>query len=333
MARSKTHKSVGPHGRGNPAVARIAPLAGEGRVATTFVEASDGARVAVHERGNPDAPTVLCVHGFPDDHRVWNGVADELDTTFHVVTFDVRGSGRSDRPRRIRDYRLDQLADDIGRVIDTVSPSRPLHLLGHDWGSVQAWHVATDPVQRHRVASLTSVSGPCLDHVPYWIRSRLAAGPKGWKDILGQWKSPLYMGFFQIPWIAPLACRLGLVDGTIALAAYFETGSRPADAPSHRARENHGGLRIYTANLLPRLLRPHKRSTEVPVQILAPRRDIFITPASQVDISRWAANSQVHFVDGGHWVPAFNPSAIADRVRAFIDKDERSHSNQIGEAR
>ncbi|TQC49822.1 alpha/beta fold hydrolase [Rhodococcus sp. WS4] len=300
---------------------------------TRFVHASDGVPLAVHERGLPDAPTVLCVHGFPDDHRVWHGVAGELASSLRVVTFDVRGSGASGRPRRIRDYRLDQLADDIGRVIDAVSPGRPVHLLGHDWGSVQAWHAATDPAQRHRIASLTSISGPCLDHVPFWVRSRFTAGPCGWKDLVGQWKSPLYMGFFQIPWIAPLACRLGLVDAAIALAAHFETGTRPASAPAHRARDNRGGLRIYTANLLPRLLHPHERHTEMPVQVLAPRRDIFITPASQVDIGRWAANSQVHFVDGGHWAPAFHPTAIADRVRAFIDEHEPLHTNPIGEPR
>ncbi|MFC9360865.1 alpha/beta fold hydrolase [Rhodococcus sp. NPDC057014] len=301
----------------------------EGVVTTRFVHASDGVPLAVHERGKPHAPTVLCVHGFPDDHRVWDGVADELSSTVRVVTFDVRGSGASGRPRRIRDYRLDQLADDIGRVIDAVSPGRPVHLVGHDWGSVQAWHAATDPAQRNRIASLTSISGPCLDHVPYWIRSRLAAGPRGWKDLLAQWKSPLYMGFFQIPLVAPLACRLGLVDATIALAGHFETGARPAGLPAHRARDNRGALRIYTANLLPRVLRPQHRTTEVPVQVLAPRRDIFITPASQVDIGRWAINSRVHSVDGGHWTPLFNPTAVADHVRSFVSED----ANSIGEAR
>ncbi len=50
------------------------------------VIASDGVRLAVRERGNPAAPTVSCVHGFPDDHSVWDGVADELDSVFHSCT-------------------------------------------------------------------------------------------------------------------------------------------------------------------------------------------------------------------------------------------------------
>ncbi|MFD9679332.1 alpha/beta fold hydrolase [Rhodococcus sp. NPDC059969] len=308
------------------------------RVATRFVEASDGVRLAVFERGNPSGPTVLCVHGFPDDHEVWDGVTSELASTMRVVTFDVRGSGASGHPNRIRDYRLDQLADDIGRVLDEVSPGRPVHLVGHDWGSVQAWHAATASAQRHHFASLTSISGPCLDHVPYWIRSRLAAGPAGWKDILGQWKSPLYMGFFQLPWIAPLACRLGLVDRTITLASRLETSSSDKATPSaavsaHRARENRNALRIYTANLLPRLLRPQQRTTDLPVQVLAPRRDIFITPASQVDIGRWAADSRVHSVDGGHWIPLFNPTVVADLVRSFAREHAEETTESNGEPR
>ncbi|MFC9659669.1 alpha/beta fold hydrolase [Nocardia sp. NPDC127606] len=304
-----------------------------GRVLTRFVEASDGVQLAVREQGNPDAPTVLCVHGFPDDQQVWIGVASELDSTLRVVTYDVRGSGESGQPTRIKDYRLDQLADDIGRVIDAVSPARPVHLVAHDWGSVQAWHATTDPAQRYRIASLTSISGPCLDHVPFWIKSRLAAGPSGWKDVLGMWKSPFYMGFFQLPWLAPLVCRLGLVDAAIALAARLEVGAPPADASTHRARDNRAGLKIYTANLLPRLLRPEQRTTDRPVQVVTPRRDIFITPASQTDLGRWAADSAIHAVDGGHWAPLFNPAAVADLVRTFVSEHEAKTTDAKGELR
>ncbi|MFF3573008.1 alpha/beta fold hydrolase [Nocardia jiangxiensis] len=278
--------------------------------------ASDGVRLAVCERGNPASPTLLCVHGFPDDHSVWDGLAGELDSEFHVVSFDVRGSGASQAPPRIGDYRLDQLADDIGRIIDAFAGGKPVHLVGHDWGSAQAWHTATGASQ-HKIASLTSISGPCLDHIPFWIGDRLAAGPQGWREVLAMWKSPLYMGFFQIPWLAPLMCRLGVVDTVIGLAERAETGNRPAGMPRHRARVNRAGLKIYTANLGPRLLRPQRRHTEVPVQVLAPRSDLFITAASQVDVARWAANSRIRSVEGGHWAPAFRPREIAAHVREF----------------
>src|SRR5207245_2798179 len=81
----------------------------------------DGAgRVALHvvERGDAAAPTVVLVHGYPDDHTVWDPVAERLAARYHVVTYDVRGAGQSDAPRRVRDYRVDLLAADTAAVID-----------------------------------------------------------------------------------------------------------------------------------------------------------------------------------------------------------------------
>ncbi|MGQ0482853.1 MAG: alpha/beta fold hydrolase [Pseudonocardia sp.] len=296
---------------------------------TRILVTSDGIRLAVRERGDPRSPTVLCVHGFPDDHTVWDGIAAEIGPAFHVVSYDVRGSGSSDAPRRVRDYRLYRLAEDTLQVIDAVAPAERVHVVGHDWGSVQAWHLVTGPGQR-RIASMTSISGPCLDHVPSWIRAQLTAGPRGWRAVAGMWKSPLYMGLFQIPWLAPLACRLGVVDAAIGAAERFETGTRPPDMPRDRARVNRAGLKLYTANLLPRLLRPGRRRTDVPVQVLAPRGDVFITAASQVGVERWATSPSIHLVDGGHWVPAFDPAGIARHVRAFVDEHDHRTSARKG---
>ncbi|MFD6397476.1 alpha/beta fold hydrolase [Nocardia sp. NPDC060249] len=287
----------------------------------SHIETTDGHRLFVTTTGDPTAPTVVLVHGFPDDHTVWNGVAHALSDQFHVVTFDVRGSGESDKPRAISAYRKDQLAADIGAVIEAVSPDRPVHLVGHDWGSVQAWEAAAAQGTRTAIASLTSISGPYLDGVPRWLRNSLAAGPTGWRAAATMWKSPFYMGTLATPLLGALLCRIGLVDAMIGLAHRLETGVAP-DLSPHQARDNRAGLKIYTANLVPSLLRPRLRRISVPVQVLAPRRDIFITPASQRDVAHVAEQWQVHDVDGGHWVPAFNPTEIADRVRVFVDAVE-----------
>jgi pimeloyl-ACP methyl ester carboxylesterase len=106
-------------------------------VTSREVTASDGVRLAVQEGGRRKAPTVLCVHGFPDDHTVWSSVANLLSDDLHVVAFDVRGSGTSGRPKDLRSYRLDQLANDIAAVADAVAPRERVHVVGHDWGSVQ----------------------------------------------------------------------------------------------------------------------------------------------------------------------------------------------------
>jgi len=82
----------------------------------------------------------------------------------------VRGSGESDKPGRRDAYRLAQLVDDLGAVLDAVSPARPVHLLAHDWGSIQAWAGVCDLRFATRVSSYTSMSGPSLDHAGQWMR-------------------------------------------------------------------------------------------------------------------------------------------------------------------
>ena len=52
----------------------------------------------VTEYGERSASThVLLVHGFPDDQRMWEPIVESLPPEWHVVTYDVRGSGRSTR--------------------------------------------------------------------------------------------------------------------------------------------------------------------------------------------------------------------------------------------
>src|SRR5690625_3001129 len=105
---------------------------------TAWVRSADGTNLAVYEQGT-GATTVVCVHGYPDDHTVWDGVAAELARWYRVVTYDVRGAGSSDVPRTRDAYRLDRLEEDLTAVMDAVSPGEPVHLLAHDWGSIQAW--------------------------------------------------------------------------------------------------------------------------------------------------------------------------------------------------
>ncbi|MGH3539643.1 MAG: alpha/beta fold hydrolase, partial [Pseudonocardiaceae bacterium] len=162
------------------------------------VATTDGVRLQVHESGQHGAPTVVCIHGYPDDHTLWDGVATELAARYRVVSYDVRGAGESGKPRGRRAYRLDQLAQDLAAVLDAVSPDRPVHLLAHDWGAVQAWHAVTGEWLDGRVRSYTSISGPCLDHAGNWFRARLRRPtPRALRELITQMVSSWYITFFQ----------------------------------------------------------------------------------------------------------------------------------------
>lgn len=128
-----------------------------------FVQSGD-VRLAVHCWGAPDngKPTLLMVHGYPDNHETWLPLIRQLAGRYRIVAYDVRGAGASDKPRWSRDYHLQRLSEDLQAVIRATSPDRPVHLLAHDWGSIQTWESVTDPQCRPLIASYTSISGPCL---------------------------------------------------------------------------------------------------------------------------------------------------------------------------
>ena len=130
----------------------------------TNVTASDGVTLAVHAYTEIDRqrPTLLAIHGYPDNHHVWDGVAAHLDGRYNFVAYDVRGAGESGCPDGRSGYRFPQLISDVGAVIDSLGVDQ-VHVLAHDWGSIQAWAAVTDQTVMTKVASLTSCSGPHLN--------------------------------------------------------------------------------------------------------------------------------------------------------------------------
>ena len=104
-----------------------------------FVDSVDGVRIAVYEQGNPDGPTLVMAHGWPDSHVLWDGVVPRLADRFRIIRYDNRGVGKSSVPKPVSAYTMAKLADDFSAVIGALSPAEPVHVLAHDWGSVATW--------------------------------------------------------------------------------------------------------------------------------------------------------------------------------------------------
>ena len=265
---------------------------------------SDGVKLAVFTAGDPSAPVVLLMHGYPDTHRVWDQVSAALADNWHVVSYDVRGAGASDAPADLRGYRLDQLADDLFAVADAVSPERPVHLAGHDWGSVQAWHAVTDPRAATRIASFTSISGPCLDHVGHWYRRRLRRPtPRHLAEVLNQSVRSWYITAFHLPLLAPFAWRHGLARRWGGVLARGEgVTPRPGFPDATLASDAVNGIGLYRANMRPRMRTPGRRVAQVPVQVITLTRDHYLTPSLvSADLDQWAPRLTRRVIDATHW--------------------------------
>lgn len=283
---------------------------------------SGDVRLATKRWGNPSQPTIVLVHGYPDASDVWHPLAHLLSSHFHVVAYDVRGAGASDKPARRADYKLPLLMADFKAVIDHVSPDRPVHVVAHDWGSVQSWESVTDPSMQGRIASFTSCSGPCLDHMGHWFRDRLRQPTlKGLGQIALQTLKSWYVFMFQLPLLPGLQWRLGLGriwPSLLRLLEGVKTEARPT-----QVSDGCHGVQLYRANVFQRLLAPRERRAHAPVQILVPRKDLFVSPALTEDVGKWVTVLWRREFHAGHWMPLTHTSEMAGAVRRFVRFVER----------
>lgn len=279
--------------------------------------------LAVFTAGDPANPPVLLVHGYPDTHAVWGPVADLLAERFHVIAHDVRGAGASDAPARRSGYLLDRLAADLLAVADAVRPGRPVHVAGHDWGSIQSWEAVTETGARARIASFTSISGPCLDHVGHWMRKRAAErGLRNLRQLLGQQLRSWYVVLFQLPVVPELLWRKVLAARWPRLLCAVERVAPARAVPDRTSAELAAdavrGLELYRANIRHRLADPRVRRTEVAVLAVGLSRDIYVSPALHGDLDRWAPRLRREVLRAGHWAPLTHPRQVAGLITEHV---------------
>lgn len=265
-----------------------------------------GLRFDVRDDGPLDGDPIVLLHGFPERSTAWRSVAPLLHAAgLRTYAPDQRGYSPGARPFGRWRYRLGALTDDIVALIDEIG--RPVHLVGHDWGSVVGWSVAAQ--RPDLVRTWTAVSVP---HPMAFLRAVVTSsqGLKSW-----------YMGLFQVPFLvealaqfAPnaflVACRrAGMTDEGVRLCRteILEYGALP------------GGLGWYRA--LP-LVGSAARDTSVRVpttlvwsdgDVALGRRGTELTPRH--------VSGPYEFVElagVSHWIPTQAPQALADAILARV---------------
>ena len=291
---------------------------------TAGITASDGVTLAVHRYTeiDPQRPTVLAIHGWPDNHHVWDGVAEILTERYNVVAYDVRGAGESSCPASRSGYGFPQLVSDLGAVIDSLGVGQ-VHLLAHDWGSIQTWAAVTDDSVMGKFASFTSISGPHLQYAGMFLRS--ARTPRTVAQVARQLVASGYIGFFLCPRVPEVAFRSRL--GVKVVEAFERIGRSSTRSQRRSARRSIGdyvnGLNLYRENMPAPMVSPGSPlpQTTVGVQVLVPRKDIFVTPALQRFTGAIPAGGRVIPIEGGHWVVTSRPDVVARLTAEWVDQN------------
>lgn len=102
---------------------------------------SNGVKIHYAALGQPSAPLVVMIHGFPDYWYSWRDQMEALSKNHYAVAIDQRGYNLSDKPKGVENYDMRLLVGDVAAVIKHLGRDKAI-IIGHDWGGAVAWTFA-----------------------------------------------------------------------------------------------------------------------------------------------------------------------------------------------
>jgi len=173
-------------------------------------------RIAYEDGGPASGPTVILLHGWPDDARTYDAIAPALQASgFHTVTPWLRGFGPTSflSPDTMRSGEMVAMAQDVLDLADLLK-FRTFAIVGHDWGARIAYVLAaTEPKRVARICAMSvgwqpgELVTPPLEQVQkYWYQWFMAT-ERGAETVRGdrrafarmQWETWAPQGWFKDP--------------------------------------------------------------------------------------------------------------------------------------
>jgi soluble epoxide hydrolase/lipid-phosphate phosphatase len=85
---------------------------------------------------DPSVPTLVLLHGYPDDAYMWAGaVPCLLKLPYPFVLVEILGLGDTDKPAEAEKYNYRPQANSIAQILDHEKVPNNVVPIGHDWGS------------------------------------------------------------------------------------------------------------------------------------------------------------------------------------------------------
>ncbi|WP_440709773.1 alpha/beta fold hydrolase [Herbiconiux sp. YIM B11900] len=253
---------------------------------------ADGSRIAYRSIG--EGTPVVLLHGTALSQAIWRGFGylRALGGSHRVITLDLRGHGRSDKPHTAASYGIDLFVGDVIAVLDALGVPAA-HVVGYSLGARVALAVAT--AHPERVRSLASVAGAPGTGVGVFDRV-----------------------FFD-------GAITALEHGGMAgfLAAWERASGHPVDAATRMAFEANdaAALAAYMreAERLPRVTDAELAALPMPVLLLAGTRDRERLTAME-HLRAQLPHAEWHVLDGATHADTPRHPQTLPLLEAFVDR-------------
>ena len=276
------------------------------------------------EAGNPNAPTVLLLHGFPSSSRMYEKLMPELARRYHVIAPDYPGFGHSDAPPpETFAYTFDHLAS----VIDAFSQQLGLHhytLFVQDYGGPVGFRLAL--MHPDRVNAIIVQNAVAHDEGlgPLWeTRRQYWANREAYAEKL----------------------RANLISIAAAKQRHVGTDPHPelydpdawTDESAFLNREGEGRIQEdlfydYRTNVASYpAWQSYLRKYHPPMLVLWGKYDPSFTVAGAWAYQKDVPDAEVHILDAGHFAMDTKAKEVADLSLQFLDKQRaRTHRPASG---
>jgi pimeloyl-ACP methyl ester carboxylesterase len=272
---------------------------------------ADGVRVFYREAGNPTAPVLLLLHGFPSSSHMYRQLIAELSGQYRVIAPDLPGFGFTEVPEaRGYVYTFEALATTIDAFVETVGLKR-YALYVFDYGSPVGLRLAL--AHPERVTALVSQNG----------NAYLDGLSEAWDPIQQYWKEPTQEHRDAIRSILTLEGTRGQYTHGVADPELVAPESYMLDyLLLQRPGQDEIQLDLfldYANNLkLYPAFQAYFRQSQVPTLVIWGKHDPFFIPPGAEAFQRDNPKAVVELLDTGHFALETHWQYIAGRIRQVL---------------
>ncbi len=271
----------------------------------------DDVSIFYREAGEPNAPTLLLLHGFPTSPHMYRNLIPALADRYHLVAPDLPGFGFSDAPDRARfTYTFEHLADVIDRFTEVLGLQRYAIYI-FDYGAPVGLRLA----MRHpeRITGIISQNGNAYEE----------GLSKEWNPIQRYWREPTPENRAALrDFLKPETTRFQYVHGvtdetTVAPESYtldsaLLARSGNADIQLDLFLDYRSNVAAYGD------FQAYFRAHQPPLLATWGKHDPFFVPAGAEAFKRDLPNADIHFYDTGHFALETHAAEIGAAIRAFL---------------
>jgi pimeloyl-ACP methyl ester carboxylesterase len=274
---------------------------------------ADGVNVFYREAGDPGAPVVLLLHGFPTSSFMFRELIPRLADKFRVIAPDLPGFGFTEIPeKRNYHYSFDALARTIEAFTEALGLNR-YAIYVFDYGAPTGLRLAM--AHPERVSAIISQNGNAYEEGlgDAWgpIRKYWAEPTAENREVIGKNILTLEGTRWQYTHGVADPESIAPESYTLDVALLERKGNR--DIQLDLFLDYASNVKLYPK------FQEYFRKSKPPLLAIWGKNDPFFIPAGAKAFQKDLPNATVQFLDTGHFATETHVAEIAAAMREFLD--------------